>query len=157
DYAYVWDRSDGSIALVSHAPGSAATPLASGGGTISRDGSAVVFSGQQGTSWESYVWHRATGDVQIASHDPPATGTPANAEADAVAISGDGRFVTFSSAATNLIPGGTAPGLPANAYLWDGADQQVTLLARRPPSGPTAGGGSPAAVSADGRFVAYSS
>lgn len=70
-----------------------------------------------------------------------------------MALSGDGRFVAFGSAASNLIPGVTGTG---HAYLVDRATHAIEHLTMA--SGGGFGLSAPAAVggvSDDGRFVAF--
>jgi Tol biopolymer transport system component len=70
------------------------------------------------------------------------------------ASSADGRFVVFTTQATNLVSGGDRQ---INAYLKDRQTGAVERLSA-PPGDPTlAAGGYGAAISADGRWVAFSS
>jgi Tol biopolymer transport system component len=160
-FAHLWDRADGSITLVTHEPGSPTTALESWGGPwLSEDGSRVAFGGQAYVpSFTSavYSWERATGEVRVVSHAVGSPTTLANGDGGPSAISDDGRFIAFASNATNLVPGGPIAGDWRQSYQWDAANGQVTLLAPRPGAGPTSRGGTAAAVSADGRFVVFSS
>ena len=52
-----------------------------------------------------FVRDRVTGTVQRV--DVPSDGTQANSEPLHPAISGDGRYIAFSSYASNLVPGDT--------------------------------------------------
>jgi len=90
-----------------------------------------------------------------------ATGGPANGPSSSTghAISGDGRFVVFSSSATNLIAGGNAS---AQVFVRDTCSSatgsvpgcvQRTVLVSVNNIGPT--GGFDAAISEDGHFVAF--
>jgi Tol biopolymer transport system component len=83
--------------------------------SISADGRFVAFSSQadnlvpQGTtfqgSWGVFVHDRSTGETSIVSVD--SAGVQGNGQSDMPSISADGRFVMFSSTATNLVPGDT--------------------------------------------------
>jgi Tol biopolymer transport system component len=80
---------------------------------------------------------------------------PANGESDVSAISADGRFVVFSSVASNLVAGDTNGS--SDVFVRDllaGTTQRVSVSS----SGEQANGGSGgAAISADGRFVVFTS
>lgn len=159
-FGHLWDRADGSITLVTHEPGSPNTPMELQGARLSEDGSWVAFGGQAyvpSSTVGVYVWERSTGEVRIVSHAAGSTTTLADGDSGPSAISDDGRFIAFSSSATNLVPDGPIAGDRGQSYQWDAANGQVTLLAPRPGSGPTSRGGTAAAVSADGRFVVFSS
>jgi hypothetical protein len=92
--------------------------MTQGRDTISADGRYVVFESVHTNlvpgdtnSLRDIFWHdRETGEtrrVNVSSEGAQATsGTGANVAAGA-SISGDGRFVAFQSAATNLVPGDT--------------------------------------------------
>jgi len=71
------------------------------------------------------------------------------------AISADGRFVAFPSAATNLVTGDTN-GL-ADAFLYDADSDSFELLSTAIGGGPSDGAVGGVDVSADGRFVVFSS
>lgn len=70
-------------------------------------------------------------------------------------ISGDGRYVAFGSAATNLVAGGTTAGV-TNVYRHDRV-AGTTALASVPTSGSVTYSVSFPAISADGRYVSFSS
>jgi len=83
-------------------------------------------------------------------------GVPASAHSDvaqATAISGDGRFVAFSSAAANL-PGGN--GSTQQVYVRDVKTGKTRLVSKNndgDPAGSSVGDG---AISANGRYVGFS-
>jgi Tol biopolymer transport system component len=76
-----------------------------------------------------------------------------------VSLSADGRYVAFSSAATNLTPGvtpGCIPGIGCqNVYVRDRLTGQTTMASRASGGGPGIGGALPV-LSPDGRYVAFS-
>jgi Tol biopolymer transport system component len=82
-----------------------------------------------------------------------AAGAQANSHSFAPAISADGRFVAFHSAASNLVPADT--NASDDVFVRDrqtGATERVSLSS----AGVEAGGGSfSPALSADGRYVAF--
>ena len=126
---------------------------------ISGDGRYVAFSseatnlisGDTNNVGDIFVHDRQTGQtrrVSVASN-----GAEANGGSGAVDISDDGRYVAFSSGATNLVAGDTNG--KADVFVYDlqtGATTRVSVNT----SGEQAdgGGGSPA-ISGDGRYVVF--
>lgn len=83
-------------------------------------------------------------------------GLPANSHSYFPAVSDDGRYVAFESYATNLIPGGTAsPAL--QIYRWDRQKEITQLVSRSAANAPANDLCLRAAISADGKFVAFHS
>ena len=74
---------------------------------------------------------------------------------DSVSISADGRYVAFTSAATNLVPGDTSS-LRNDVFVYDRQtkDNQANQLVTRAGKEGNNSSGSPA-ISADGRYVAF--
>lgn len=101
------------------------------GGVITPDGRLVVFSHYDNlaTDWnlpEQVVLHDvAAGTNTIVSRSTD--GTPANAAAIAPRISPNGRYVTFLSAATNLVADATSS--TWRLYLLDRADASLRVIA----------------------------
>jgi Tol biopolymer transport system component len=129
---------------------------------ISPDGRFVAFT--------SFADNLVAGDTNQASdvfiHDRQTQSTDrvsvnsaeeqGNAGSAGAAISPDGRFVAFGSAATNLVPG-DVDDAAFDVYLRDrqtGTTEGISTLA--PPSGLVRHSGGPS-ISADGRYVAYDS
>jgi Tol biopolymer transport system component len=82
-------------------------------------------------------------------------GQQANRDSSLPAISADGRFVTFTSYASNLVPGDTNN--TGDVFVRD-RKLQVTRRVSVGPGGQQANGGSvKPAISAHGRFVAFAS
>jgi Tol biopolymer transport system component len=103
------------------------------------------------SSLDVFVRDRQTGETTRASVD--SSGAEANGDSFAPAISGDGRFVVFSSAASNLVAGDTNGA--DDIFVRDrqtGATTRVSIA----PGGAEANAGSSApSISSDGRYVAY--
>jgi Tol biopolymer transport system component len=128
---------------------------------ISADGLSVVFTskatnlvdGDSNGLENVFVVDLRSGEVELVSH--PTLGGQADAPCSQPAISGDGRFITFVSAATNLVPGAVAD--LEEIYLFDRTDGSLQWV-----SEPRIGAandevsGEPA-ISADGNWVAFSS
>jgi hypothetical protein len=101
----------------------------------------------------SFVRDRVRGTTVLVSVS--SAGTPGNLGGSGVSISGDGRFVTFDSSSTNLVPGDT--NAASDVFVRDlarGTTERVSVA-----SNGTQGNGSSgfSTISADGRFVAFGS
>jgi Tol biopolymer transport system component len=99
----------------------------------------------------------AKNDVDLVSRASGASGTRGNGDSYADSVSADGRFVVFDSAATNLSPD-DSDGF-TDVYVRDLQTNTTTLVSRAGGvSGAKGNGNSGApAISADGRFVAFTS
>jgi len=153
---FVRDRTNATTTRVSVASNGA---QANQGGimpAISGDGRYVAFSSQAtnldpgATSgfFEVYVRDLTTGNTSRVSRTPTG-GEPDNGSGgDTISISRDGRYVAFGSSATNLTGGGGgSPG--RGLYVYDTkADKTVLVSAGGGPEQPS--------ISADGRYVAFS-
>ncbi|NOR88892.1 MAG: hypothetical protein GQ524_01425, partial [Anaerolineales bacterium] len=128
---------------------------------ISADGLSVVFTstasnlvdGDSNGVEDVFVVDLRSGEVELVSH--PTLGGQANAASTQPAISGDGRFVAFVSAATNLVPGATA-GLE-EIYLFDRSDEFLQWVSTPRIGAVNDGLSGEPAISADGNWVAFSS
>ncbi|HVX18507.1 MAG TPA: Ig-like domain repeat protein [Acidimicrobiales bacterium] len=131
---------------------------------MSADGRYVAFSsplqtlvaGDTNGASDVFVLDRTTGGVQQASVD--SSGTEGDGDSYAPSISADGRYVVFTSTATNLVSG--APGVRA-VYRHD-LQTGATVLASVLPGGglPTllpgaSTGGAQQAISDDGRYAVF--
>jgi hypothetical protein len=99
----------------------------------------------------------ASGNLDLVSRASGASGAKGNGLSKVIGISGDGRFVAFSSLATNLSPDdGDAT---YDSYVRDLQTGTTTLVCRASGADGAKGNGASAdgAVSADGRFVAFES
>jgi|CXWL01.1.fsa_nt_gi Tol biopolymer transport system component len=149
--------------LVSHVLGSATTasslgPLAT---ALTPEGRFVLFSssaadlvaGDANGHSDVFVYDRATAQNQAISVQAANPGVTGNSFSQARAISPDGRWIAFSSAASNLVTGFADPG-GIDAFLRDRVTGTTVLLSQDP-SHTSAGDDTsvPKAVSDDGRFV----
>jgi CSLREA domain-containing protein len=78
-----------------------------------------------------------------------------NAASDSPSISADGRFVAYSSAATNIVAG--APSGIRQIYVYDTVTQTTTLASRSSTGAVGNGDSTRPALSADGRYVVWTS
>jgi Tol biopolymer transport system component len=129
------------------------------GGALSRDGSLVAFGSQaknlpggRGLTGEVYVRDVDRGETELVSTNN--NGVPANETVLDTDISPNGRFVVFQGLASNL-PGGD--GRKTRVWIHDRESGRTSLVSKandgEPAHGPSYGG----SVSANGRFVAFSS
>jgi Tol biopolymer transport system component len=130
--------------------------------SISADGRFVAFNsratnlvpGDTNNGPDIFVRDRQTGKTELVT--VAANGVPANGGSDhSPAISADGRFIVYTSRATNLVPGDTN-----NAFDIFVRDRQTATTERVTVAAddvPANGGSYSPAISADGRFVTFSS
>jgi Tol biopolymer transport system component len=161
---FVHDRQTGTTTAVGRGPGGAQANSDSQSPAISADGRYVVFSswasnlvaGDTNDNTDVFVHDRVTGAttrVSVATN-----GVQGNNQSFFPAISADGRWVAFTSLAFNLVPDDTN-GL-ADAFVHDRQTSTTTRVSVGP--GGVEGDGAvwPAyapSISADGRFIAFSS
>jgi len=125
--------------------------------SVSADGRYVAFvsaaanlvPGQDGRAGipDVFLRDRVAGTTVLVSRSAASATVPANSGAGGALVSPDGRFVAWSSNATDVVagqPGGSNP--PSNVFLFDRLSGTNQLV------GP---GDRPGAFSPDGRFLAY--
>ena len=152
---YVLDRMTRQVTLETPSPADNAAYEAP---HLSADGRLLVYEQNRtlndATGRTLVVRDRVTGTSRVI--EPP--NAPANGSFRCAAISADGRTVVFTSSATNLVADPDANGPAEDVYRYDlssGAISRVSLdqAGRQPPAGASFG----PSVSADGRYVAFSS
>jgi len=158
---FVHDRLTGQTTMVSVASDGTPGNGASIGTSISGDGRFVAFSssasnlapGDTNGVIDVFVHDRLTGEttrVSVASD-----GAQGNASSDGGVLSGDGRFVVFFSASSNLAPGDTNAAM--DVFLHDRQTGQTTRVSVASDGAQGNADSSGAAISADGRFVVFTS
>jgi hypothetical protein len=129
--------------------------------SISSDGNFVAFeslasdlvSGDTNGFWDIFVYNRTTGAIERVSLG--INGAQANNDSFNPSISGDGRYVTFSSRATNLLAGQTTA--PEQTFVYD-RELHITKLVSVSAAGEEANTGSiHPVISTDGATVAFES
>lgn len=118
----------------------------------------LVLGLVQNTLSSVYVTDLTTGATTLVSHAAANPLATADRDASSPAISADGRWVAYVSAATNLVPGQTSGGGVANVFLFDRLGGGNVMVTRRGASFPLTGGDADSfapLISADGRFVAF--
>ena len=162
---FVRDRQAGTTTRVS---------VATGGGEVTGDSFNSALSGDgRFVAFESVATNLVAGDTNGASdvfvHDRQTGATTrvsvATGAVQAIggsflpAISNDGRFVAFHSAATNLVTGDTNGG--TDVFVHDRQTGETTRVSVATGGGQSTGSGQPPAfapaLSAEGRFVAFES
>ena len=106
-----------------------------------------------GSGSQIFVHDRQTGLPSLVSRDN--LGSAGNGASSQPAISTDGRFVAFTSAATNLAP--TPGGSGTQIFLRDTQTNQTILISRDTLGNAGDGASSQPTISADGQFVAFTS
>jgi Tol biopolymer transport system component len=106
-----------------------------------------------------FLFDRATGETVLVSRSAGPAPATADRESGDVAISADGRFVAFTSAATDLVPGQIAPKRRGDVFLWDRVTETAELVSHAAGSRvrEANGASNSPVLSADGRFVAFES
>jgi Tol biopolymer transport system component len=162
--AYVRDLATGDVRRLSSARSGGAPNGASFGVAISADGRRVAFdsyasnlvAGDTNGVPDVFVRDRWTGVTSRVSVG--AGGAQGNGDSGGIstpAISGDGRYVAFTSLASNLVAGDTNGVTDVfTRDLRTGVTRRMSLT----PTGRAANGGSESvAISSDGRIVAFAS
>ncbi|MDQ4131840.1 MAG: hypothetical protein M3179_01235 [Actinomycetota bacterium] len=177
---FLLDRESGLTAVVSHVPTNALTTANRGGQapSISADGAFVVFrslstnlvAGQADSNnrandeddvgYDIFLYERATGTVTLVSHVTGLAATTGNVGSGPATVSADGRYVAFTSIATNLASGQVDANNASDAFLYDRFTGENTLVSHSATSAVTAANGPTddvPAISADGGVVAFTS
>lgn len=138
---------------------------AAGGGswypTLSRDGRFVAFESgatnlhpaDTDTIYDIFLRDRTGGTTELVSVSSDET--KGNSSSYSPSISGDGRYVAFDSSATNLDPADTDP--TSDIFLRDRTGGTTELLSVSSDEIKGNGYSSNPSISADGRYVAFSS
>jgi len=159
---FVHDRQEHTTVRISLSTGGAEGNSHSRAPDISDDGRYVVFK----SSASNLVSNDTNGLDDIFLHDRETgktarisvsgDGIQANGTSDNPAISPDGRYISFSSSASNLIPDDDND--EADVFVFDRLTGNVERVSICPCGGDEANGGShKSALSSDGYFVAFES
>ncbi len=157
------DLTTGQTIRVSISSGGVQGNFASGFSAISDDGMVVAFVSDAtnlvpndlNSVRDVYVRDLGANTTELISVD--SNGVQANRESlfPNLAISGDGRFVAFSSRANNLTFVDTQFNI--NVFLHDRLTGQTWLVSESPSGSPGSGDSLFPSLSSDGRFIAFSS
>jgi Tol biopolymer transport system component len=148
--------------LVSRASGIGGAQFPNGGNTasVSVDGRFVAFLSRQSNGILGvFVRDRQTASTTLVSFGITQFGTPlpfpANGDSSSPVISADGRFVAFVSTANNLIRNDTNG--KSDVFVRDLFTSTTTRVSLTSANGQADGNSFEPSISADGRFVAFSS
>jgi Ca2+-binding RTX toxin-like protein len=128
--------------------------------SISANGRLVAFSSSSSnlvpgdTNNSSDIFLRDLSANTTTRISVDSAGNPGNGHSFGHSISGNGRFVAFSSSATNLVPGDTNNS--SDIFLRDLLTNTTTCISVDSAGSPGGRSGVPS-ISTDGRFVAFSS
>lgn len=166
---FLRDLTTGDTTLISHGPTGEALGLPGMEIGLSRDGTTATFHGDggfvseapEGVSRQIYLADTATGQISLASRSPD--GSPANADSFRPTLNSDGRYVLFSSSASNLAPnftlGQDTDGSTLTLFVFDRLTNTTLPVSvdssgvtTRPTDGPFAGYYS---ISRDGTTMAF--
>jgi hypothetical protein len=153
------DRNSGITKLITASPAGEEGNADSYAPAISGDGKSVAFESYSSNLVQSdkngfrdvFVWHSNTGKIDVVSIG--VKGTEANAESYEPTVSGDGRFIAFTSMAGNIsaVEKGVSNN---NVYLRD-LQADTTILISVDPKAKKGGGGSNPSISYDGNRIAF--
>ncbi|MCY2986212.1 MAG: S8 family serine peptidase [Planctomycetota bacterium] len=127
--------------------------------SISADGRYIAFSSQASNlvagdttgNVDVFVFDRVSKSIERVSVN--AFGAPGNRDSLSPSISADGRYVTFVSSASNLVPGDTNN--VEDIFVYDRAVKSIELVSVSDTRTQGNSYSSNASISADGRFVAF--
>ncbi|MBK8283666.1 MAG: hypothetical protein IPK97_01640 [Ahniella sp.] len=173
---FLYDRVTQSLELISRSannPGHTADAQSSIG-SISNDGRAIVYNSyasdlvegqvEAAIGLDVFLHHRKTGATRLVSRafgNPVATanGDSFLAQGSRSALSSDGRYVLYTTSATNIVPGVVDDNASFDVYLFDSELGLSNLVSRSSgsPSVTPNGSSGGSELSADGRYVLFSS
>lgn len=168
----LWDRTTNTHALVSHVAGnpSACALGMSREPSLSADGRYVAYHSEAedlvagqidgGFDADVFVYDRLTDLNRLVSHSVSGPLVAGNAGSSNARLSADGGFISFGSTATDLVVRQVTP-LPSrgHVFLADRVSGALRLVSHAPsaPHHAANDGSFQASLSADGRYVAFSS
>ncbi|MFD3512135.1 TolB family protein [Streptomyces sp. NPDC058657] len=152
---YLYDRTTGKAERISHSPDDADGARGCFVGSVSDDGTKVVYqdsylNGPRGDDWgDIFVYDRTS--KKTVQADATYNGAEADKASTTPLLSADGRTVAFQSFATNLVPG-TDPNRGWNPFVYDLRTKKLTRVDAPTPTDISAVQG----LSADGSKLLYS-
>jgi len=159
---YLTDRTTGAVKLISRPPGKAAAGH-SGSPSVNGDGTKVGYVSSEPALWNAtgyaitdqvLVATVATGTQTLVSVDR--SGAPGDAAGSGPVLSGDGRYVGFTSSARNLSTATGGSPFSAHAYRRDLTTADTRMVSAWP-DGRADAWGELLDLSADGRFALFTS
>ena len=170
---YVFDRITGVTMLVSRsAADQGPDRRSSNWATISADGRYIAFvstatdlvAGQEDQNFtqDVFLYERESGSMTLVSHSATGARSAGDKDSTRPLLSADGRYIAFSSFATNLVPGQVDPNGGSSGtldlFLYDRVAGATVLVSHAEGSAVTATGifrDDLPSMSADGRYIAF--
>jgi Tol biopolymer transport system component len=169
DSLYLWDRVTGGLSLINH---TASSPTQRPNGytyettSLSADGRFVVYYSRATNIFTGtfppvdepenvYLYDRTTGINTLVSHSSVSSTRAGNNPSYSPKISADGRFVTYTSKAMDLVAGQVSPYYTDNVFLWDRLADRTFLVSQKGNAVTGGDGNGPLAIGADGGAVAF--
>jgi hypothetical protein len=164
DAVYIWDQFHNTFQIVTRSThGQEGVPSNFPGG-MSRNGEYVTYKSSATdlvaggtTGWQIFAYDTNTMVTQLASS--ASDGTEANASSlfaqNAALISDDGRYVTFTSQATNLGGGGNNTGATYQVYVKDLLTGDISQVSLGSDGNVGNGDSSSPSISGDGLYVVF--
>jgi VCBS repeat-containing protein len=157
---FLRDRTTGSTTLVSRTSTGSSGNAASGSPVISSDGRYIVFTSNasdlvvgDNNSTDTFLYERSTGTTTLISRTSTAfTGVNFFYQP---AISSDGRYVAFTSTASNLVANDNNN--TDDVFFWDRQTGNLTLISHTSTGNTGDKYARQPTMSSDGRYVAFSS
>ena len=164
DDVFMRDTQTGTTTLVSVSTGGAAGDGYSNEPDMSADGRYVVFDSSSKTfdvddvGIYSDIFLRDTVNGTTTRINLPVSGTYANSSSVSPAISADGRYIVYQSAASNLVPNDTNDNW--DVFLFDRQTSattrvSVTSAGEQGTGGLGTSGAASPSISADGRYISF--
>jgi Tol biopolymer transport system component len=140
-------------ALASQASGSSEAPAISASGRYVAFESVAADLVSGDTNARRDVFVRDGEDRTTERMSGGSGGAQANGDSYGASISDDGRYVAFTSQASNLVSGDTNGA--ADVFVYDRSTKTIDRVSVSESGGQLSAGGEDPAVSGDGRYVAY--
>ncbi|KQY91321.1 cadherin domain-containing protein [Brevundimonas sp. Root1423] len=112
-----------------------------------------IVGGQAASGAGVYIRDMETGKVERI--DRAVDGGPVNGSAYNAKVSGDGRYVTYTSTASNLVAGAADNNGEADVFVYDRLTQTTRLISTNADGSAASGGSYVAGISNNGRYIAY--
>jgi hypothetical protein len=125
-----------------------------------RSGASNLVPGDTNYKWDVFVYDRTAGlttRVSVPRENPPHTQANRDCGYAGLAISADGAWVAFESAATNLVPEDTNNISDIFLTNWQAASPIITRVTQSPAGVQANGASSQPVLSEDGRYIVFTS
>ncbi len=158
---YIFDRQQDLISKVSKGLSGDDADGASFNASVSQDGRYVAFESaatnliDEDTNGRTDVFVVDRTDQTVQRVSLASDGTPADADSERSSISGDGRYVVFASAASNLVS--EDENNASDIFVFDRDSQLIQRISTSDLGGDGDGASQNPAISANGRFVVFES